>query len=93
MVLGLSRFSEGKTERLVSICRQADGGRLRLGPVGRRRISTAQQFRDAGIELVYLDYSGYPEYRQLFPPFEHRVSVFDLILNEGPDAPRYMLSF
>ena len=31
-----------------------------------------------------MDYSGYPEYRQLYPPFEPRVSVIDLILNEGP---------
>jgi WbqC-like protein family len=52
-----------------------------------------QQFQDAGIDLVYFDYAGYPPYRQLFPPFDHHVSVLDLILNEGPDARRYMLSF
>jgi hypothetical protein len=40
-----------------------------------------------------MDYSGYPEYDQLFPPFVHEVTVLDLILNVGPDAPRYMLSF
>jgi hypothetical protein len=86
------QLDEGKTERLVSICRQAAADVYVSGPSAASYIDP-QQFRDAGIELVYFDYSGYPEYRQLFPPFEHRVSVFDLILNEGPDAPRYMLSF
>jgi hypothetical protein len=82
----------GKTERLVSICRQAGAGVYVTGPAAASYID-ARQFQEAGIELVYFDYATYPEYRQLFPPFEHRVSVLDLILNEGPDAQRYMLSF
>jgi hypothetical protein len=40
-----------------------------------------------------MDYSGYPEYRQLYPPFESHVSIIDLIFNEGPDATKYMKSF
>jgi hypothetical protein len=40
-----------------------------------------------------MDYSGYPEYRQLYPPFEHGVSILDLIFNEGPNAPQYLNSF
>jgi WbqC-like protein len=82
----------GKTERLVSICRQAKADVYVSGPSAGAYIDS-QQFEDAGIELLYFDYSGYPPYRQLFPPFEHSVSVLDLILNEGPDAPRFMLSF
>jgi hypothetical protein len=50
-------------------------------------------FNDESISLEYMDYSSYPEYRQLFPPFEHGVSIIDLIFNEGPDAPKYMKSF
>lgn len=83
---------DGKTERLVSICRQAGAATYISGPSASTYIDR-QQFEDAGIELIYFDYAGYPEYRQMFPPFEHRVSVLDLILNEGPDAPRHMLSF
>ena len=45
------------------------------------------------MQIAYADYSGYPEYPQLFPPFDHRVSVLDLIFNAGPDATRYMVSF
>ena len=85
-------LEDGKTERLVSICRQAGAGVYVTGPSAAAYLD-AQLFRDAGIELIYFDYAAYPEYRQLYPPFEHRVSVLDLLLNEGPDAPRYMLSF
>ena len=37
-----------------------------------------------------MDYSGYLEYPQLYPPFEHNVSVLDLIFNTGPKARMYM---
>lgn len=43
--------------------------------------------------IVWMDYSGYPEYNQLYPPFDHDVSIIDLIFNEGPDAVRYMKTF
>ena len=82
----------GATARLVSICRQAGAGIYVSGPSAASYLDP-QQFHDAGIDLVYFNYGGYPEYQQLFPPFEHQVSVLDLILNEGPEAPRYMLSF
>ena len=86
------RVDEGATERIVSICRQAGADVYVSGPSASSYLD-AQQFQDANVGLVYFDYSGYPEYRQLFPPFEHRVSILDLILNEGPDARRHMLSF
>jgi len=50
-------------------------------------------FEQAGIKLTYFDYAGYPEYPQLFPPFDHHVTVLDLMFNTGPDATAYMLSF
>ena len=42
------------------------------------------------IKLTWMDYSHYPEYRQLYPPFVHNVSVIDLLFNEGADAMRYI---
>ena len=55
------------------------------GPAARAYLDE-DAFKAAGITLEYFDYSGYPEYEQLYPPFEHSVSVIDLILNEGPRA-------
>jgi len=83
------RLVEGKTERLVSLCKQAGAGEYVSGPAARDYLDE-EMFRAEGVRLRYMDYSGYPEYGQLFPPFEPRVSVIDLILNEGPDAAKYM---
>jgi hypothetical protein len=81
-----------KTERLVHLCQQAGATAYLSGPSAKAYLDEAL-FRNEGIAVSYMDYSGYPEYRQLYPPFEPRVSVIDLILNEGPSATRYMKSF
>jgi hypothetical protein len=83
---------EGKTERIVSLCRQAGGDFYLSGPSARGYLDPAQ-FEAAGIELAFFDYSGYPEYPQLFPPFQHEVSVLDLLFNEGAAATSRMLTF
>jgi hypothetical protein len=82
----------GKTERLISLCQQAGAAEYLSGPSAKGYLDEAR-FHAQGIGVSYMDYSGYPEYEQLFPPFEHAVSVLDLILNTGPEAPQYMKSF
>lgn len=86
------QLSEGKTERLVSICRQAEATEYLSGPAAMDYIDEGL-FQHAKIKLNYIDYSEYPEYAQLFPPFEHGVSVMDLIFNEGENASHFMKSF
>jgi len=49
--------------------------------------------QEMGIKVIWMDYSGYPEYSQLHPPFEHGVSILDLIFNAGPRAKNLMKSF
>lgn len=83
---------DGKTERLVSMCQQAGATEYLSGPAASGYIDE-QAFEAAGIKLTFMNYSGYAEYNQLHAPFEHSVSIIDLVLNEGPDAPRYMKSF
>lgn len=83
---------EGKTERLVALCQQANASEYISGPSARGYIDE-DMFAAAGITLTYIDYSGYPEYPQSYPPFEHGVSIVDLILHTGTDAPKYMRSF
>jgi hypothetical protein len=82
----------GKTERLVALCQQAGATEYLSGPAAKNYLDEAL-FTSAGIRVRWMDYSGYPEYPQLFPPFAHAVSVLDLLLNVGPDAKRYMKSF
>ena len=83
---------EGKTARLVDLCQQLGGTEYLSGPAAMDYLED-ELFEEAGIKLSYIDYSGYPEYNQLYPPFEHGVSIIDLIFSEGPNAPKYMKSF
>ena len=76
---------DGKSERLVDLVRQAGGNEYLSGPAAKVYLEE-QLFSDAGIKVSWMDYSGYPEYTQLYPPFEHGVTVLDLIFNEGPEA-------
>jgi hypothetical protein len=80
---------EGKSERLADICRQAGADVYVSGPAARDYLDV-KVFEAIGIEVEWFDYEGYPPYPQLWGPFEHRVSILDLLFNCGPEAPRYM---
>jgi hypothetical protein len=84
-------LSDGKNERLISLCQQAGATEYLSGPAAKDYIDESM-FAAAGIKVSWMEYSGYPEYPQLFPPFEHGVSILDLILNTGRDASKYMKS-
>lgn len=83
---------DGQTEKLLGICKQAGATNYISGPAAKGYFDEklAQQ---EGIQVEWMDYSGYPEYNQLHPPFEHGVSVLDLIFNEGPNAKNFMKSY
>jgi hypothetical protein len=81
-----------KTERLVALCRAAGATHYVSGPRARDYLDE-HAFRDAGIALSYIEYEGYPEYDQLHPPFDHFVTILDLLFHVGAEAPRYMKSF
>jgi len=83
---------DGKTERLVDLCRQAGATRYLSGPSARSYIDPVL-FERAGVELEFVDYAGYKEYPQLFPPFEHAVSVIDVLFNVGPAAREHIIRF
>lgn len=78
-----------KTARLVSLCLAAGATAYISGPRAREYVEE-QLFREADIELSYTSYDGYPEYDQLHPPFDHFVTILDLLFNTGAEAPRYM---
>jgi hypothetical protein len=81
-----------KTERLIAILKELNATSYLSGPSAKNYIDESL-FKKENIELEWMDYSGYPEYPQLYPPFVHEVSIIDLILNTGPNAPNYMKSF
>ncbi|HEX8989754.1 MAG TPA: WbqC family protein [Rhodocyclaceae bacterium] len=83
------RLIEGKTERLVDLCRQAGATEYVSGPAARCYLDEAQ-FAENGIRVTWFDYAGYPEHPQLWGAFRHDVSILDLLLNCGEQASRYM---
>lgn len=78
-----------KQDRLLELLNKAGAKQYVSGPAAKTYIDPIR-FEATGIELVWKDYLGYPEYSQRFPPFEHGVSILDLLFNVGPDAPWYI---
>ena len=82
----------GRNRRLIDLCVKAGATTYVSGPSARAYLDV-DLFQRCGLEVVFFDYAGYPEYPQPFPPFEHTVSVLDLLFCTGSDAPRYLLTF
>jgi hypothetical protein len=81
--------SQRRSRRLIDILLKMGAKRYVSGPAAKDYIDP-RLFAEAGIELVWKNYSGYPKYPQRFPPFEHGVSILDLLFNVGPNAPWYI---
>jgi hypothetical protein len=77
-----------KTDRLLAVLNRLGATHYISGPSARDYIEE-DKFQAAGITLEYMDYN-YPVYPQLYPPFEPAVTVLDLLLMTGPEAPRYI---
>ena len=80
---------EGKTERLADLCQKAGGTEYISGPAAKSYIDQSVLTK-YGIALTWFDYNGYSEYPQLHGPFEHGVSIIDLLFNCGRESAAYM---
>ena len=100
-LLGLTtRFLDSKNfdlvgdrvDRLVSLLRQVGATEYLSGPSARAYLAGSEGlFEQAGIKLSFKSYEGYPEYPQLHAPFEHAVSVLDVLANvELADCRRHI---
>lgn len=85
-------LAEGRTERLIGICRDLGATHYLCGPTAKGYLDETK-FRNAGIVLEWMDYSGYPTYPQPHGAFDHRVSILDLLFCTGTSATRFMKSF
>lgn len=85
---GLGRV-DGKSENLLHLCRALGATVYLSGPAAKSYLDESV-FSQAGVQVRYMDYGGYPEYPQLHPPFDHQVSIVDLLLNTGHDARHYL---
>ena len=81
-----------KAQRVIELLKKSNATLYLSGPAAKDYLDE-QLFVQENIELVWMDYSGYPEYVQPFPPFRHDVTILDLIFNTGDKAKTYMKSF
>jgi len=82
-------LSEGKSERLADLCSQLSATEYISGPAAKDYIEE-EAFKTRNINLVWFDYSNYPEYEQKYGEFEHSVTILDLLFNTGKNAANYM---
>lgn len=80
---------EGRNEKLIGICKQIGATEYISGPAAKVYLDEAL-FRANGVQVRWMDYTGYPTYQQLYGTFEHGVTVLDLLFNTGPEAPKYL---
>lgn len=79
-----------KEERIIEICKEMRAEGYLSGPAAKDYIVN-ENFSKNGIFLEYIDYD-YKEYKQLYEPFDHYVTVLDVIFNCGEEAGKYIFS-
>lgn len=80
-----------KTNRIISIIEQLGASHYISGPAAKAYLDI-DKLSEHKITLEYMDYN-YPEYEQLYPPFEGKVSIVDLLFMMGPDSPKYIWEY
>jgi hypothetical protein len=78
-----------KEDKLIDICHRIEADVYVSGPSAKRYINE-NKFLTSSITLLYHDYSGYPEYPQLWGGFNHNVSIIDLLFNCGEESAYYI---
>ena len=73
-----------KNDRLLALLTKVGATHYISGPSAKAYIDEAA-FAAANISLEYQVYD-YPEYEQLYPPFDPQVTVLDLLFMKGPAA-------
>lgn len=83
------KLVDGKSERLLGVCKDLNADVYISGPAAKDYLDE-ELFSNEGIAIEWMDYANYSEYSQQFSPFEHYVTVLDLIFNEGPNVKNFM---
>ena len=86
------KLIDGQTEKLLNICKECNANIYLSGPAAKDYFDL-ELAKKENISVEWIDYNDYPEYTQLVEPFEHTVTILDLIFNEGPNATKFMKSF
>jgi len=74
-----------KSARLVEVLEAVGATHYLTGPTAKAYLDVGL-LAAAGISVEWMSYDHYPEYPQLYPPFDPHVSVLDLLFMTGDDA-------
>ena len=80
-----------KSEKLLYACEKLNADIYLTGPAAKSYLDT-ELFRASGVDVKWMDYSNYPTYKQIYEPFNHNVSVIDLILNNGSNSRDFIFN-
>lgn len=73
--------------RLINLCKDLNATNYYSGPAAKFYMDE-DLFGNNNIKVHYFNYSNFPKYSQLNGEFEHGVSIFDLIFNEGENSKK-----
>ena len=83
--------SDGKNQyKLLDIAKSLNASEYISGPSAKSYINK-EVFESENIQVTWKDYSNYPEYMQIHPPYDPYVTILDLIFHVGhQNAPDYI---
>lgn len=76
-----------KTDRVINVLKQVGATHYICGPSASSYMEP-EKFDAAGITFEYINYN-YPEYSQMYPPYDPYISILDLIFMTGNEASGY----
>jgi hypothetical protein len=83
----LSNIEGQGTDRVISVLKQLGATHYISGPSAIEYMEP-EKFEAVGITFEYMQYN-YPEYPQLYPPYDPFVSILDLLFMTGKNASGY----
>jgi len=82
-------LASSKQNRMLDLLERLGADQYLSGPAAKDYLDE-REFSRRGIDLLWMDYGGYPVYPQLYGPFTHEVSILDTIFNVGDRAAWYI---
>lgn len=80
-----------KDDKLIEICQKLGADFYLSGPAAKDYIIN-KKFEAANIQLAYMNYGNYPQYKQLYGEFDHFVSILDVLFNCGTNSKNFIFT-
>ena len=80
---------DDRIDKLIEICLQTGASTYTSGPAAQNYLDV-ERFRNAGIEVEWINYDDYPIYEQRSDEFDHYVSILDLLFCYGARFEQYL---